>query len=814
MSRDEVGLRYVSEGHENAIRNINSYTAATQRMGDLNKKVASEKAMTRFLRENSIALNILRGQMAATAGPVSRLGDRLDSTGTRIDRATTLTDRLRQRFLATANTIAVLDGPLGGIASRFSSFGVLLGRVGVILAATSVAITGLGVAFTRATRNLTTTETALLSIDGALRLSGNAAGFTSNQLNNLSLRLEALTLTDRDAARGAITQLLTFQNVTGQVFERTLWLSQDFAQIFGGTMESVSVRLARALSDPINSLSLLERSFGKIEPQIRRSIIAFAEQGDLLQAQELILQAYENRIGGIGREAAGGLAGAFDSLSGSLRSLSEAFGEAVAAMTIVRVIVNSLTATFNFLAEDESMGRIVAILQVAATYFGVRLVASLVLARVAVTGLTVSFTALRAIMMRFLPTAIFVLLGELVYRFTTIVRALGGLGEAFSAVSSVAVEVFQRIMEVSRGMYNLFKGVATGIASAFVGAFATIFEQWDALINAMIGPFNALMEATGSSIRIAQARLGASLRSVSDDLRDTSVAAIKLGADLIKGATAPLESIKELRALLEEDAEETLVPKVPTLEPTDSSGGRGSRGSREQIKNLDEVLSRLAEEQRRRLELLNLGEQERAQRELYYKIVDEIGEVEAIRHDALIQQFITEYSERERLIEQLERQEEISKQLEQSFESAFVGFVTGANRAKEAAGQLLQQLSRLLAQQAFQSLFGGAFSGGGGFLSGLFGGFRADGGPVSAGRSYIVGERGPELFTPGASGQITSNENMRGGGQLVIRLDLSQDVEARIMQNTSAQSVQIVRTETPQMIRGAFSQARERRAFD
>jgi hypothetical protein len=39
-------------------------------------------------------------------------------------------------------------------------------------------------------------------------------------------------------------------------------------------------------------------------------------------------------------------------------------------------------------------------------------------------------------------------------------------------------------------------------------------------------------------------------------------------------------------------------------------------------------------------------------------------------------------------------------------------------------------------------------------------GARADGGPVSAGRTYLVGERGPELFTPSSSGQIIPN----GGG--------------------------------------------------
>lgn len=44
-----------------------------------------------------------------------------------------------------------------------------------------------------------------------------------------------------------------------------------------------------------------------------------------------------------------------------------------------------------------------------------------------------------------------------------------------------------------------------------------------------------------------------------------------------------------------------------------------------------------------------------------------------------------------------------------------------------------------------------------GAISSVFGGGRAMGGPVSAGRSYLVGERGPELFTPGTSGTITPN---------------------------------------------------------
>lgn len=41
-------------------------------------------------------------------------------------------------------------------------------------------------------------------------------------------------------------------------------------------------------------------------------------------------------------------------------------------------------------------------------------------------------------------------------------------------------------------------------------------------------------------------------------------------------------------------------------------------------------------------------------------------------------------------------------------------------------------------------------------------GQRALGGPVSAGGSYLVGERGPEMFTPRSSGSITSNGSMGG----------------------------------------------------
>lgn len=49
-------------------------------------------------------------------------------------------------------------------------------------------------------------------------------------------------------------------------------------------------------------------------------------------------------------------------------------------------------------------------------------------------------------------------------------------------------------------------------------------------------------------------------------------------------------------------------------------------------------------------------------------------------------------------------------------------------------------------------------------ISNVFSGGKAQGGNLSSGSSYLVGEHGPEMFTPGASGYVTPNNKMGGGG--------------------------------------------------
>jgi hypothetical protein len=63
-----------------------------------------------------------------------------------------------------------------------------------------------------------------------------------------------------------------------------------------------------------------------------------------------------------------------------------------------------------------------------------------------------------------------------------------------------------------------------------------------------------------------------------------------------------------------------------------------------------------------------------------------------------------------------------------------------------------------------------------GAISSAFGGFRAEGGSVSSGKSYVVGERGAEMFVPRSSGTIIPNGGM-GGSTFNITVNGAIDAE-------------------------------------
>ena len=110
--------------------------------------------------------------------------------------------------------------------------------------------------------------------------------------------------------------------------------------------------------------------------------------------------------------------------------------------------------------------------------------------------------------------------------------------------------------------------------------------------------------------------------------------------------------------------------------------------------------------------------------------------------------------------------EEAARQMQQSFAAfLFDPFQDGLRgMLKGFVDMIRQMVAQLLAQQLLLA-FLSPFKGTAGIFGKMYGALekKATGGPVSANRPYIVGERGPELFVPGSSGGIVPNGAMMGG---------------------------------------------------
>ena len=97
---------------------------------------------------------------------------------------------------------------------------------------------------------------------------------------------------------------------------------------------------------------------------------------------------------------------------------------------------------------------------------------------------------------------------------------------------------------------------------------------------------------------------------------------------------------------------------------------------------------------------------------------------------------------------------------------AFTTFVmTGKLSFKSLINSILADVARMAAQNIVKGIFGAILGPSSTIFSSLFGGARASGGPVQAGKSYIVGERGPEMVRFGRAGTVIPNSRLMEGGE-------------------------------------------------
>lgn len=125
--------------------------------------------------------------------------------------------------------------------------------------------------------------------------------------------------------------------------------------------------------------------------------------------------------------------------------------------------------------------------------------------------------------------------------------------------------------------------------------------------------------------------------------------------------------------------------------------------------------------------------------------------------------------------------EQVGDKIATGVSDALTDAILQTKSLADSARNLLQGIARDLVRLGVNTFLSSTF---GGIFSDLptFGGKKAAGGSVSANRSFLVGEKGPEMFVPSRAGTIIPNNQLGGGGltnNIVVNVDVNGGVDAQ-----------------------------------
>ena len=268
--------------------------------------------------------------------------------------------------------------------------------------------------------------------------------------------------------------------------------------------------------------------------------------------------------------------------------------------------------------------------------------------------------------------------------------------------------------------------------------------------------------------------------------QDRKLAALQTGLDAMEKETSEMISnqAKKTEVILKErEAQEQLAESYRDI----------NSPSRVFIRQMDEA-NRLAAEGK-----ISFTEAARA----VELLTIEMNKNEASRINTALDDFFGDIDDEAKRIRKLNEEmgvlETLSMDVGRMISSSFEDAILSGQKLGEVVRALGQDLLRLIfRQQITQPLAAG-------IGNALFAGFRAEGGPVGAGSAYIVGEKGPELFVPGASGSIIPNGATSGGSKSGPSVNVTYNIASGVSRADLApileQERKRLKAEIPDMVR-------------
>ena len=342
----------------------------------------------------------------------------------------------------------------------------------------------------------------------------------------------------------------------------------------------------------------------------------------------------------------------------------------------------------------------------------------------------------------------------------------------FAVTSKFAVttlgDVLNFATSIREGIVGIFNDLGATIKNTLANLYANIPSPIQFIIDQAGKGFKAVKSFLGDAVSGVVNQIKGAGQGIAEGVQQLAVVGGFDPAAVTQSTPAAANAIQQTNGALAKPAGKQKTPKETPLEKQQKAAA-----ALIQAQTRKNQLDAAATDEARELLELKFKEQDIEERFalLGPEKIQDLKDLFRENH-----RITKEKREQKKLDEEAAKQAKVIKDLYagigQTIESEITGAIMGAKSATEALTNVLNNVANQLISFALGSFGLGQDSG-----SGIFGAiadiFRADGGPVSAGRSYVVGERGPELFTPSRSGTIIPNDAMGGGANVTVNVDAS-----------------------------------------
>lgn len=256
---------------------------------------------------------------------------------------------------------------------------------------------GAGAVFTRFIDNTRNAEREQAQLTAVLRSTGEAAGFTRDQLNAMADDLAGKSIFSGGEITEAQTALLAFTGIVGEQFPQALQAA-DMASRTGMTILSAAETIGRALDVPSQGMAALSRQGFRFTEDQKLIVKQLEETGRAAEAQAMILDALNgtyDKAAITARQAFGG------ALIGLRNTLDDLLTGGQGSLNAATEAINELS---DALASPEARTALLALAD------GAKVVALVVGARMvgATTAAAASFFAAQAAATKFIPALVLV----------------------------------------------------------------------------------------------------------------------------------------------------------------------------------------------------------------------------------------------------------------------------------------------------------------------------------------------------------------------------------------------------------------------